>query len=74
MALIGEPERAPPAGIFCLLVGPVLHRPVLILVADALVALGPGLIWKAARSLDGKPAPWAITVLGGWLDSQARHR
>jgi hypothetical protein len=37
----------------------------LIIVADALVALGPGLIWKAARSLDGKPAPWAIVVLGG---------
>jgi hypothetical protein len=53
------------AGIFCLLVGPVLQRPVLIMVADALVALGPGLIWKAARSLDGKPAPWVIAVLGG---------
>jgi diguanylate cyclase (GGDEF)-like protein len=53
------------AGIFCLMVGPVLHRPVLIMVADALVALGPGLIWKAARSLDGKPAPWAIVVIGG---------
>ena len=53
------------AGIFCLMVGPVLQRPVLIMVADALVALGPGLIWKAARSLDGKPAPWAIAVLGG---------
>jgi hypothetical protein len=34
-------------------------------VADALVVLGPGLIWKAARSLDGKPAPWAMVVLGG---------
>jgi diguanylate cyclase (GGDEF)-like protein len=53
------------AGIFCLLVGPVLHRPVLIMVADALVALGPGLIWKAARSLDRKPAPWGIAVFGG---------
>jgi hypothetical protein len=53
------------AGIFCLMVGPVLRRPVLIMVADALVALGPGLIWKAARSLDGKPAPWAIVVIGG---------
>jgi hypothetical protein len=53
------------AGIFCLMVGPVLQRPVLIMVADALVALGPGLIWKAARSLDEKPAPWAIAALGG---------
>jgi diguanylate cyclase (GGDEF)-like protein len=53
------------AGIFCLMVGPVLHRPALIMLADALVALGPGLIWKAARSLDRKPAPWAIAVLGG---------
>ena len=65
LALWGLGNFVDTAGIFCLLVGPVLHRPVLIMAADALVALGPGLIWKAARSLDGKPAPWAITVLGG---------
>jgi diguanylate cyclase (GGDEF)-like protein len=53
------------SGIFCLMVGPVLQRPALIMLADGLVALGPGLIWKAARSLDGKPASWSIAVLGG---------
>jgi diguanylate cyclase (GGDEF)-like protein len=53
------------SGIFCLMVGPVLQRPVLIMLADGLLALGPGLIWKAARSLDAKPAPWSIAVLGG---------
>jgi diguanylate cyclase (GGDEF)-like protein len=65
LALWGLGNFVDAAGIFCLLAGPVLYRPVLIMVADALVALGPGLIWKAARSLDGKPAPWAIAVLGG---------
>jgi hypothetical protein len=65
LALWGLGNFVDTAGIFCLLVGPVLHRPVLIMAADALVALGPGLIWKAARSLDGKPAPWVIAVLGG---------
>jgi hypothetical protein len=65
LALWGLGNFVDTAGIFCLLIGPVLQRPVLIMVADALVALGPGLIWKAARSLDGKPAPWVIAVLGG---------
>ncbi len=53
------------AGICCLIVGPVLQRPAVVTVADGLVALGPGLIWKAARSLDAKPASMAVAVLGG---------
>jgi hypothetical protein len=65
LALWGLGNFVDTSGIFCLMVGPVLHRPALIMLADALVALGPGLIWKAARSLDGKPAPWGIAVLGG---------
>jgi diguanylate cyclase (GGDEF)-like protein len=65
LALWGLGNFVDTSGIFCLMVGPVLQRPALIMLADALVALGPGLIWKAARSLDGKPAPWAIAVLGG---------
>jgi diguanylate cyclase (GGDEF)-like protein len=65
LALWGLGNFVDTAGIFCLMVGPVIQRPALIMLADALVALGPGLIWKAARSLDGKPAPWAIAVLGG---------
>jgi diguanylate cyclase (GGDEF)-like protein len=65
LALWGLGNFVDTAGIFCLMVGPVLQRPALIMLADGLVALGPGLIWKAARSLDEKPAPWAIAVLGG---------
>ena len=65
LALWGLGNFVDTSGIFCLMVGPVLQRPALIMLADALVALGPGLIWKAARSLDGKPAPWSIAVLGG---------
>ena len=59
LALWGLGNFVDTSGIFCLMVGPVLQRPVLIMLADGLVALGPGLIWKAARSLDGKPAPWS---------------
>jgi len=65
LALWGLGNFVDTSGFFCLMVGPVLQRPALIMLADALVALGPGLIWKAARSLDGKPAPWSIAVLGG---------
>jgi diguanylate cyclase (GGDEF)-like protein len=64
LALWGLGNFVDTAGIFCLMIGPVLHRPAVIMLADALVALGPGLIWKAARSLDGKPASWAVAVLG----------
>jgi diguanylate cyclase (GGDEF)-like protein len=64
LALWGLGNFVDTSGIFCLMVGPVLQRPVLIMLADGLLALGPGLIWKAARSLDGKPAPWSLAVLG----------
>jgi len=64
LALWGLGNFVDTAGICCLIVGPVLHRPVLIMWADGLVALGPGLIWKAARSLDGKPASWIVAALG----------
>jgi diguanylate cyclase (GGDEF)-like protein len=64
LALWGLGNFVDTSGIFCLMVGPVLQRPALIMLADALVALGPGLIWKAARSLDGKAAPWALALLG----------
>jgi diguanylate cyclase (GGDEF)-like protein len=64
LALWGLGNFVDTSGIFCLMVGPVLHRPALIMLADGLLALGPGLIWKAARSLDGKPASWSIAVLG----------
>ena len=65
LALWGLGNFVDTSGIFCLMVGPVLQRPVLIMVADGFLALGPGLIWKAARSLDGKPAAWSIAMLGG---------
>jgi diguanylate cyclase (GGDEF)-like protein len=64
LALWGLGNFVDTSGIFCLMVGPVLQRPALITLADGLLALGPGLIWKAARSLDGKPARWSLTLLG----------
>ena len=64
LALWGLGNFVDTSGIFCLMVGPVLQRPALIMLADGFLALGPGLIWKAARSLDGKPAAWSITLLG----------
>jgi len=64
LALWGLGNFFDAAGVICLIVGPVLHRPAVITLADGLMALGPGLIWKAARSLDAKPAPFALAVLG----------
>jgi hypothetical protein len=75
LALWGLGNFVDTAGIFCLLVGPVLHRPVLIMMADALVALGPGLIWKRRSRSTGSPHRGSSPCLGGrWLDSQARQR
>jgi diguanylate cyclase (GGDEF)-like protein len=52
------------AGILALMLGPVLRAPSYFIVADILLALSHGLIWKAARAVDAKPAPIAIAVLG----------
>jgi diguanylate cyclase (GGDEF)-like protein len=41
-----------------------LDEPAWSLLGSALLALAPGLIWKAARTFDVKPAPLILAVLG----------
>ena len=52
------------AGILLLTLGAGLDAPLLTLLAACLLALGAGLAWKAARTLDGKPAPLTVALLG----------
>jgi diguanylate cyclase (GGDEF)-like protein len=51
-------------GIFFLMVGSALRLPLGSIVGGSLLVLAPGLMWKGARTLDAKPAPFAIALLG----------
>jgi diguanylate cyclase (GGDEF)-like protein len=54
-------------GIASLMLGAALDEPAWSLFGSALLALAPGLIWKAARTFDVKPAPLILAVLGAAL-------
>ncbi|HEY0223882.1 MAG TPA: GGDEF domain-containing protein [Pseudolabrys sp.] len=64
LALWGIASLLMAAGILALVLGPALHAPSVFIVADILLALAHGLIWKAARGIDAKPAPIGIAALG----------
>jgi diguanylate cyclase (GGDEF)-like protein len=59
LALWGAADLVTALGIASLILGPELSRP-----GNCLLALAPGLIWKAARSFDRKPAPLVVALLG----------
>ena len=52
------------AGIFALMLGPILRQPMFMIFADVLFALSSGFIWKGARAVDAKPGPVAVALLG----------
>jgi diguanylate cyclase (GGDEF)-like protein len=52
------------AGIFSLMLGSVLHQPLASILGGSVLALATGLVWKAARTLDAKPAPLVLVLLG----------
>ncbi len=54
-------------GIASLMLAAALDEPAWSLLGSALLALAPGLIWKAARTFDVKPAPLILAVLGAAL-------
>jgi hypothetical protein len=60
----GLANLANAAGILGLVVGPALHQPVWSVLSSILLALAPGLIWKASRDLDAKPAPLVYALAG----------
>jgi diguanylate cyclase (GGDEF)-like protein len=52
------------AGIASLMLASALREPACALLGVALLALAPGLMWKAARSFEGKPAPVMLAFFG----------
>jgi diguanylate cyclase (GGDEF)-like protein len=52
------------AGILSLMLGFTLHQQAWLAVGGILLPLQAGLIWKAARIIDSKPAPLVFVVLG----------
>ncbi len=64
LALFGFANIAAAGGVFSLMLGPVLHQPLWSALGGTLLALAPGLMWKAALTLDAKPAPLVLALLG----------
>src|SRR5665213_2767219 len=52
------------AGILCLMLGSASRQPAWFVLSGALLALSPGLMWKAARIFDAKRAPLSLVFLG----------
>jgi diguanylate cyclase (GGDEF)-like protein len=51
-------------GVLCLGLGPALGQPIFAVIASSLLVLAPGLMWKAARTFEKKPAPLVLALLG----------
>jgi diguanylate cyclase (GGDEF)-like protein len=64
LALWGLANIVSASGIASLMLASALGQPAWSLLGASLLALAPGLIWKAARSFDAKPAPVIFAFLG----------
>jgi diguanylate cyclase (GGDEF)-like protein len=64
LALWGLADFAVAAGILSLMLGSALRQPGWSILAGCLFALETGLMWKAARAFDAKPAPLLLAILG----------
>lgn len=64
LALWGISEVLIGFGIFCLALGDVFRHVIWLIIGGSLLALGPGLMWRAARQLDAKPAPILFALIG----------
>jgi diguanylate cyclase (GGDEF)-like protein len=51
-------------GILSLMLGLTLRQPVCSILGGVLMPLHAGLMWKAARTIDAKPAPLVLALLG----------
>ena len=63
LALWAFSDIAAAGGILCLILGSPLH-PAWFIPGGILLALSPALMWRAARTLDMKPAPDVLMLLG----------
>ena len=64
LALWGFANVSAAVGILSLMSGFVTHQPVWLGLGGALLSLQSSLIWKAARTVDAKPAPFALALAG----------
>jgi diguanylate cyclase (GGDEF)-like protein len=64
LALWGFANIIAAAGILALMLGIALHQQAWLAIGGILLPLQSGLIWKAARIIDSKPASLALVVLG----------
>ena len=72
LALWGIANIVFAGGIISIMLGSALHEPLGSILGGSLLALAPGLIWQAARTLDGKPAPFVVALLGMVVVALAR--
>jgi diguanylate cyclase (GGDEF)-like protein len=64
LALWGLANIVNASGIAFLMLASALDQPAWSLFGGSLLALASGLLWKAARSFDAKPAPLVFAILG----------
>jgi len=64
LALWGVANVSAAGGILSLMLGFTLHQPVWLGLGGGLLSLQSSLIWKAARTIDSKPAPLVLTFFG----------
>jgi hypothetical protein len=64
LALWGIANIIAAGGILSLMLGFTLHLPAWLALGGILLPLQSSLIWKAARTIDAKPVPLVLTLLG----------
>lgn len=64
LALWGIANIVAAGGILSLMLGFTMHQPVWLALGGILLPLQAGLMWRAARIVDTKPAPVVLTLLG----------
>jgi diguanylate cyclase (GGDEF)-like protein len=64
LALWGIAHIIAAGGILSLMLGFTSHQPAWLAIGGTLLPLQSGLIWKAARTIDSKPAPLFLALLG----------
>ena len=64
LALWGLANIATALGILALVLRSTLNHPAWSLLGVILLTVAPGLLWKAARAFDAKPAPLGVALLG----------
>src|ERR1700677_3283216 len=64
LALWGVAHIIAAGGILSLMLGFSSHQPAWLGLGGTLLSLQSSLVWKAARTIDSKPAPLAIALVG----------